>query len=182
MGLVFQLSPFGANRQRLRFMLLCLSYLKCAYVCVSTQNTAVLCQLMIDKRPAMRRKNSYVCFREKAITVTVKGLTCFPATCTLICEALQRASLTSTKLGKRQKMSCCTLQIIPNVNYTPRLLSLPVLGSEKHPTAASVAEVTSQQLQVPADEFNHECLRASRTNVGYSYGVFSRTWGAGSSA
>lgn len=25
----------------------------------------------------MRGKNSYVCFREKAITVTVKGLTCF---------------------------------------------------------------------------------------------------------
>lgn len=58
-------------------MLLCLSYLKCADVCVSTQNTAVLCCLMIDKRPAMRGKNSYVCFREKAITVTVKGLTCF---------------------------------------------------------------------------------------------------------
>jgi len=58
-------------------MLLCLSYLECACVRVSTHNTAVLRCLTSGERPAMRGKNSDVCFREKAITVTVKGLTCF---------------------------------------------------------------------------------------------------------
>lgn len=79
-------------------------------------------------------------------------------------------------------MSCRTLQIIPDVNYTLPLLSFPLLGSENCPTVANAAKATIKQPQVSTNLFNQKCLRAFGTNVGYAYMVVSTTWGAGSAA